>query len=246
MPLLSLNVDHIATVRNARGGPWPCPVAGALLAESFGVDGITAHLREDRRHITDADVTRLRAEIATRLNLEMALTDEMVAIALKLRPDQITLVPERREELTTEGGLDVATLGQDPAFKRRLKMLLDADLPVSLFIDPDLTQVEASQMAGVQLVEFHTGQYCEAFAQTNSLNAKAALDLEKLKSAAQSADALGLVVNAGHGLNFKNTPPILAMKNLHELNIGHFLISQAIFDGLGPVLQTMKQAMQAT
>ncbi|MEB3206904.1 MAG: pyridoxine 5'-phosphate synthase [Vampirovibrionales bacterium] len=240
MVLLGVNIDHIATLRNARGAEWPSPVAGAILAEQFGADGITAHLREDRRHIRDDDMSALRASIKTRLNMEMALTDEMVAIALKIKPEQVTLVPERREELTTEGGLDVKTLSMQPEFQGRMAMLRDANIAVSLFIDADESQVRASHASGAGLIEFHTGQYADAFAQSKSLNPKAKKELASLVQSAHLARELGLIVNAGHGLTFDNVIPILTLPGLHELNIGHFLISQAVFDGLGPVVAKMK------
>lgn len=245
MALLGVNVDHIATVRNARGGHWPCPVEGALLAEKFGADGITAHLREDRRHITDNDMMQLRANIKTRLNMEMALTDEMVNLAVKIKPEQVTLVPERREELTTEGGLDVLTLSRQPEFRKRLAVLQNAHIAISLFIDPDSSQVKASHDVGAGFVEFHTGRYSEKFAQYGLMHEATQAELSALHQAAALAVSQGLVVNAGHGLTFENVPPILSMAGLHELNIGHFLIAQSIFEGLGPVVRQMKDILCA-
>lgn len=226
---LGVNIDHVATIRNARGGTYPDPVAAALLAIQAGGDGITAHLREDRRHIRDKDLERLRAEIAAPLNMEMAATDEMVGIALGLRPHACCLVPERRAELTTEGGLNVA--GQLETLTPKVQKLAQAGIRVSLFIDPSPAQIEAAAKIGAQVVELHTGAYAEGKAG----------ELERLRAAATQAAALGLEVHAGHGLTFENVGPIAGLPELRELNIGHFLIGQAIFDGLAAVVQNMKR-----
>lgn len=229
---LGVNIDHVATVRNARGGAHPDPVAAALLAVQSGADGITAHLREDRRHIRDADLQRLRAEVEAPLNMEMAATDEMVALACKLLPHACCIVPERREELTTEGGLDVA--GQLTTLKPRVQALVEKGIRVSLFIDPDPTQINAAAAAGAQVVELHTGAYAEGRAG----------ELERLRAAATQAAAAGLEVHAGHGLTYENVGLVAALPEIMELNIGHFLIGQAIFDGLPTVIQTMKRHIQ--
>lgn len=226
---LGVNIDHVATIRNARGGTYPDPVAAALLAVQAGADGITAHLREDRRHIRDRDMERLRAEIAAPLNMEMAATEEMVGIALGLRPHACCLVPERREELTTEGGLNVA--GQLETLTPKVQKLAQTGIRVSLFIDPSPAQIEAAAQTGAQVVELHTGAYAEGKAG----------ELERLHAAAAQAATLGLEVHAGHGLTFENVGPIASLPALRELNIGHFLIGQAIFDGLAAVVQNMKR-----
>jgi pyridoxine 5-phosphate synthase len=233
--LLGVNIDHVATVRNARGGNHPDPIAAALLAEQFGADGITAHLREDRRHIRDADMRALRERIQTRLNMEMAATPEMIAIARDIRPEMVTLVPERRAELTTEGGLDVCRL--ETTLTEAVAQLSAANISVSLFIDPVAEQVAASARTGATLVEFHTGQYAEAYPAMQ-------VELDALITAAKQARQLGLTVNAGHGLNYENVGPILQMPDLHELNIGHSLISEALFTGLGPAVARMKALLQ--
>lgn len=229
---LGVNIDHVATVRNARGGAHPDPVAAALLAVQSGADGITAHLREDRRHIRDADLQRLRTEMEAPLNMEMAATDEMVALACKLLPHACCIVPERREELTTEGGLDVA--GQLAVLKPRVQALTEKGIRVSLFIDPDPAQIEAAAAAGAQVVELHTGAYAEGRAG----------ELERLRAAATQAAAAKLEVHAGHGLTYENVGLVAALPEIMELNIGHFLIGQAIFDGLPTVIQTMKRHIQ--
>lgn len=230
---LGVNIDHVATVRNARGGTHPDPVAAALLAVQSGADGITAHLREDRRHIRDADLQRLRADVEAPLNMEMAATDEMVALASTLLPHACCIVPERREELTTEGGLDVA--GQLASLKPRVQALVEKGIRVSLFIDPDPAQIDAAVAAGAQVVELHTGAYAEGRAG----------ELDRLRAAATHAAAKGLEVHAGHGLTYENVGPIAALPEIMELNIGHFLIGQAIFDGLPTVIQTMKRHIHA-
>jgi pyridoxine 5-phosphate synthase len=238
MVFLGVNIDHVATVRNARGEIEPDPVEAALVAEKHGADGITAHLREDRRHITDADIYRLKETISTRLNMEMAATREMIDIAIKVKPYMVTLVPERREELTTEGGLDVARL-QD-ALKQDVMALLDAGILVSLFIDPDAKQVEASKYAGAQVVELHTGEYANVFLKSPE---EANQQLKALVEAAKLCNQLGLEVNAGHGLTYDNVTPILQIPGLIELNIGHNIISRAIFTGLGPAVAEMKRLL---
>jgi pyridoxine 5-phosphate synthase len=233
MALLGVNIDHVATVRNARGGSVPDPIQAAMVAEANGADGITAHLREDRRHIRDEDMRALKERIATRLNMEMANTAEMVSIALALKPYMVTLVPERRQELTTEGGLDV--IRHQAAIRENTQRLQDAGIQVSLFIDADLAQVEASKATQAAIIEFHTGPYCHAFGGPQQ---QAKLNL--LMQAAQQAVGLGIEVNAGHGLNYDNVQPILALPGLWELNIGHSLVSEAIFTGFGPAVRRMK------
>lgn len=233
MALLGVNIDHVATLRNARGGVAPDPLTAALIAEANGADGITAHLREDRRHIKDSDIKALKNRIGTRLNLEMANTDEMVAIALAVNPYMVTLVPERRQELTTEGGLDVvASLS---ALKETTTRLQAAGIKVSLFIDADEAQAQASKETGAVMVEFHTGAYCEAFG-----TARQAEKLSLLMNAATASVRMGLLVNAGHGLNYDNVQSILAMPGLVELNIGHSIISEAVFTGLAHAVGRMK------
>lgn len=236
---LGVNIDHVATIRNARGGQHPDPVRAARIAAAAGADGITAHLREDRRHISDDDIARLGAEIDLPLNLEMAATDEMLEIALRHRPHACCLVPERREELTTEGGLDAAAQHNQLApFVRRLA---DGGIRVSLFIDPESVQLAVARAMGAQVVELHTGAYCEA------LNAgdrdAAAAELARLQAAAREGTALGLEVHAGHGITFESVAPIAAIPELHELNIGHFLIGEAIFGGLDSTIRRMRALM---
>lgn len=235
---LGVNIDHIATLRQARGTLYPEPVEAALLAEKAGADGITAHLREDRRHIQDRDIRLLREMIHTRLNLEMAVTDEMVAIACRTRPDACCLVPEKREELTTEGGLDV--LGQFAKVKAACHRLAEAGIEVSLFIDPDPEQIEAAHRAGAPVIELHTGHYAD-------LSGKAQLDeLERLKRAARLGDSLGLQVNAGHGLNYHNVEAIVRIAEIVELNIGHAIVARAVIVGLAAAVREMKQMMRQT
>lgn len=232
---LGVNIDHVATVRNARGSGYPDPVRAALLAAEAGADGITAHLREDRRHITDDDIARLAAELTIPLNLEMAATDEMLAIALRHRPHAACIVPERREERTTEGGLDAA--GQHNVLAPMVAELKGANIRVSLFIEPDPAQIEAAIRLGAPVVELHTGRYCEleGAAQT--------AELRRIADAAALATKNGIEVHAGHGLTFDNVVPIAAIPQLAELNIGHFLIGEAIFEGLAPVVQRMRALM---
>ena len=235
MVLLGLNVDHVATVRNARGGLEPDPVELALIAEDFGADGITVHLREDRRHIRDTDLKRMRRDLKTRLNLEMAATDEMLSIALEVQPDMVTLVPEKRQELTTEGGLDV--LGQQDKLRSFVRILSDSGIWVSVFVDADKAQLEATKAIQAPMVELHTGEYAEAFLRGQ---AEAEIVLDKLIHAAMACNQLGLKVNAGHGLNYDNVNGILRLPNLVELNIGHSVISRALRDGMGSAVADMK------
>ncbi|QHC34983.1 pyridoxine 5'-phosphate synthase [Komagataeibacter xylinus] len=235
---LGVNIDHVATVRNARGGTHPDPVKAALLAQKSGADGITAHLREDRRHIRDADLERLRAELAIPLNMEMAATGEMTTIATRLRPHACCLVPERRQEVTTEGGLDV--VGQAETLAPRIARLNDAGIRVSLFIDPDAAQIETAAELGAAVVELHTGAYADA-----PDAAARAVELGRLTTGAAHAAHCGLEVHAGHGLTYDNVTPIAALLQVMELNIGHFLIGQAIFDGLPAVIGHMKAVIAA-
>ena len=225
---LGVNIDHVATVRNARGGAHPDPVAAALAAQAAGADGITAHMREDRRHIRDNDLERLRAEIGIPLNMEMAATAEMVGIALRLRPHACCIVPERREEVTTEGGLDAA--GQIAALAPMIAALRAAGIRVSLFIDPDLRQLEAAATLHADIVELHTGAYAEGRPG----------EIDRLRTAASATSGLGLECHAGHGLTYDNVGLVAALPQIVELNIGHFLIGQAIFDGMATVIATMR------
>lgn len=234
--LLGVNIDHIATLRNARGTQYPDPVHGADIAERAGADGITVHLREDRRHIKDRDVALLRQTINTRLNLEMAVTDEMLAIAENTQPEFCCLVPEKRQELTTEGGLDVVA-NQDK-LNEACARLADAGILVSLFIDADEAQIEAAVTAKVPYIEIHTGQYAEVTSE-----AARQAELGKLKQGIRYAHSLGLKVNAGHGLHYHNVKPIAAIEEIIELNIGHAIIARAAFDGLGKAVADMKQLM---
>jgi pyridoxine 5-phosphate synthase len=236
---LGVNVDHVATVRNARGGRWPDPVRAALLAERAGADGITAHLREDRRHITDDDITRLINDIALPLNLEMAATDEMLAIALRHGPHAACIVPERREERTTEGGLDAA--GGHNHLKRFVAELGAARIRVSLFIEPDPRQVEAAKKLGAPVVELHTGAYCEAVADGDGEGVEH--HLKRIAAAARQGADAGLEVHAGHGLTYETVKPVAALPEIAELNIGHFLIGEAIFVGLEDSVRRMRGLM---
>ena len=233
---LGVNIDHVATIRNARGGPHPDPVRAARLAAAAGADGITAHLREDRRHISDSDIQRLMAEIDLPLNLEMGPTAEMLEIALRHRPHAACLVPERREEKTTENGLDV--IGANFDIKAYIAELKKAGIRVSLFIDPDIAQLEAAHAAGAPVVELHTGAYCEAAAGSSG-----DAELERIVRAAARADELGVECHAGHGLSFGTVGPIAAIGTLAELNIGHFLIGEAIFGGLESAITRMRALM---
>ena len=238
---LGVNIDHVATVRNARGSDWPDPLRAALLAEAAGADGITAHLREDRRHIRDADMEALRAGIGIPLNFECAATAEMAEIALRLRPHAVCLVPERREERTTEGGLDVA--GDVARLTDYIAPLRAAGCRVSMFIGHDPRQIEASARIGAAVVELHTGHYSDLHAEGRLAEAEA--ELAALQECARLAASLGLEVHAGHGLTYDNVAPIAAIPQVVELNIGHFLIGEAIFLGLGPAIEDMRRRMDA-
>lgn len=235
--LLGVNIDHVATLRQARRTRYPDPIQAALLAEQAGADGITLHLREDRRHIQERDVEMLKELLLTRMNLEMAVTDEMLAIAERIRPADCCLVPERREELTTEGGLDV--IGQLPRMREACARLAAAGVQVSLFIDPDLAQLDAARAAGAPVVEIHTGQYADA----HDKEARHA-ELARIRSAVEHGKALGLQVNAGHGLNYQNVQPVAAMPGVSELNIGHAIIARAVFSGIAEAVAEMKRLMQ--
>ena len=234
--LLGVNIDHIATLRNARGTRYPDPVHAAEVAERAGADGITIHLREDRRHITDRDVRILRETIQTRMNLEMAVTDEMVQIALDTKPEFVCLVPEKREELTTEGGLDVA--GQLEKIKTATATLTEAGIKVSLFIDADRAQIDAAVACGAPYIELHTGHYADAETEEEQQ-----AELKKIAAAASYADDQGIKVNAGHGLTYHNVKPIAALPELYELNIGHSIIGRAVFDGLEKAVADMRAEM---
>jgi pyridoxine 5-phosphate synthase len=236
---LGVNIDHVATIRNARGGLHPDPLRAARLAAEAGADGITAHLREDRRHISDGDIAALREHIDLPLNLEMAATAEMLAIALAHKPNACCLVPEKREELTTEGGLDVA--GGTAMLEPVIAALKDAGILVSLFVDPDDRQIEASRELGADIVELHTGTYCEAA--ISSEDAAGVRELERLRMTATYADELGLETHAGHGLSFDTVGPVAALPQIRELNIGHFLIGEAIYVGLHRAIGRMRSLM---
>jgi pyridoxine 5-phosphate synthase len=233
---LGLNIDHIATLRNARGGTLPDPIAGALMAQNMGVQGITAHLREDRRHIKDADMWALKQQLHARLNMEMAPTDEMVALACQLQPYMCTLVPERRQELTTEGGLDV--FGHHARLTQVIQQLTAANIKVSLFILPDPAQIVASQQVGSHYIELHTGPYADAPDDASRYHA-----WQALFAGAQQAHELGMGVNAGHGLTVANVGPIAALPHMQELNIGHSVMAHALMVGLPTALQALMQAM---
>lgn len=235
--LLGVNIDHIATVRNARGTQYPDPVQAAFVSEQAGADGITVHLREDRRHITDRDVRILRETIQTRMNLEMAVTDEMIAIACDIKPHFVCLVPEKRQEVTTEGGLDVA--GQQDKINAAVSALSAAGILVSLFIDADSRQIEAAVASGAPYIEIHTGAYAEA-----PEGPAREAELARICQAATFAASLGLKVNAGHGLTYHNVQPIAALPEMHELNIGHAIIGRALFSGLAEAVAEMKQLMR--
>ena len=236
---LGVNIDHVATIRNARGGRHPDPVRAARLAADAGADGITAHLREDRRHICDDDIARLKSKIALPLNLEMAATDEMRDIALRHLPHACCLVPEKRAELTTEGGLDVE--GQSAGLRPIVNALRDAGIRVSLFIDPDPRQILAARALGAPVVELHTGAYCEAALEGDTAARQS--ELARLREAAREAAEAGLEVHAGHGLTFDTVAPIAELPEIAELNIGHFLIGEAIFSGLDSAVRRMRSLM---
>ncbi len=235
--LLGVNIDHVATLRNARGGVEPSPILAADFCEKSGATSITTHLREDRRHIKDEDVYTLIKTIKTKLNLEMAMADDIQKIALKVKPYSICLVPEKRMEVTTEGGLDVA--GQLEKVTEFIKPLLDAGIVVSLFIDPTKEQVEASAKTGATFIEMHTGAYSEAFGTDREEE-----EFMKLKSAAKLAQSLGLTVNAGHGLNYENVSRMHEIDGLYELNIGHSIISRAVFTGLAEAVTKMRDLIK--
>jgi pyridoxine 5-phosphate synthase len=231
---LGVNVDHVATLRQSRRTVYPDPVAAAMLAELAGADQITIHLREDRRHIQDRDLQVMRKTVSTRLNLEMAATQEMVKTAYETKPDVVTLVPERREELTTEGGLDVVA-GRD-SIRRVVKTLRDAEIKVSLFIDPDLDQVKAAHRADAEVVEFHTGRFCDA-----RLSSDRGRELSRLVDACKAASKLGLEVAAGHGLNYQNVGAVAAIGEVEELNIGHAIVARAVLVGFERAVREMKE-----
>jgi pyridoxine 5-phosphate synthase len=234
---LGINIDHVATLRQARRGRYPDPIHAALSAEMAGADSITLHLREDRRHIQDNDVRVLRGLLKTHMNLEMAVTDEMIRIAAEVRPSDCCLVPEKREEVTTEGGLDVA--GQIPRLTEAVQVLGSHGIRVSLFIDPEPRQIEAASRVGAPVVELHTGAYAD------QEGAQQATELERLRTGARLAAGLGITVHAGHGLNYHNVQPVAAIRDIVELNIGHSIIARAVFDGLAPAIRDMKQLMVA-
>jgi pyridoxine 5-phosphate synthase len=234
---LGVNIDHIATLRNARGTLYPDPVHAAEIAERAGADGITVHLREDRRHINDRDVNVLKQTIQTRMNLEMAVTEEMLLIAEHIKPTYCCLVPEKRQELTTEGGLDVA--GNQVVIGAACARLAAAGILVSLFIDADRSQIDAAHACGAPYIEIHTGQYAEAYSEALQQS-----ELAKLVSGIEYAHSLGIKVNAGHGLNYHNVKPIAAIPQLYELNIGHAIIARAAFDGLHQAVVDMRRLMQ--
>ncbi|RVT98697.1 pyridoxine 5'-phosphate synthase [Rhodovarius crocodyli] len=234
---LSVNVDHVATLRNARGGHFPSPVDAARLCIEAGADGITVHLREDRRHIRDADVLAIRAQVPCRLNFEMAATEEMVAFAEKLRPEACCIVPEKRQELTTEGGLEV--LNPNPFLAEAIARLAAAGVEVSLFIEPDPAPVLAAKRLGAQAVELHTGTYAEGAIERRPA------ELARITAAAKAASAAGLLCHAGHGLSFETLPPIAALPEIAEVSIGHFLISASVFEGLPTVVKRFKSIIAA-
>lgn len=235
--LLGVNIDHIATLRNARGTRYPDPVQAAFVAEQAGADGITVHLREDRRHITDRDVRMLRETLQTRMNLEMAVTEEMLKIACDTVPHFCCLVPEKRQEVTTEGGLDVA--GQQEKLNEAVRRLSQAGIQVSLFIDPDQQQIDAAVTAGAPYIELHTGAYAEA-----EEGPVRDAELERIRQAAEYAASRGLKVNAGHGLTYHNVLPVAAIPQIYELNIGHAIIGQAVFSGLAGAVSEMKALLR--
>jgi len=233
MVKLGVNIDHVATIRQARGTSEPDPVAAAVLVELAGADGITIHLREDRRHIQDRDVFLLRQVIKTRMNLEMALAAEIIDIAEKVKPESVTLVPEKREELTTEGGLDV--IGQQSIVENAVRRFHDHEIIVSLFIDPDSDQIDASRQVGADFIEIHTGRYCDA-----ATTSERDQEFKNIETACVLARNLNLGVNAGHGLNYRNVQPIAAIPGIYELNIGHSIIGRAVIVGLERAVREMK------
>ena len=229
---LGVNIDHVATIRNARGGSHPDPVDAAILAQKSGADGITIHLREDRRHIRDEDLVRLKKEIKLPINLEMAATKEMLAIALKTRPNAVCIVPEKRQEVTTEGGLDVVK--NEKILCEMIAKISAKKIRVSLFVDPDETQIHAAKKIGADIIELHSGQFCHKQSKT---------EFQKIKNCAELAQELGLECHAGHGLNYETAKIISRIPQIVELNIGHFLIGEAVFDGLAAVVKKMKKAI---
>ena len=233
---LGVNIDHVATLRQVRGTTYPDPVRAALLAEQAGADAVTLHLREDRRHIQDRDVEQLRSRLTTRMNLESAITAEMIAIALRIRPQDVCLVPEKRQELTTEGGLDVA--GSLAQVSEAVRALSQAGIRVSLFIDPERRQIDAAAACGAPVVELHTGCYADA-----STEQARAGELARLKDAARAAVARGLRVNAGHGLHYDNVGDVAAIREIGELNIGHAIVAEALFSGWENAVRRMKRLM---
>jgi pyridoxine 5-phosphate synthase len=233
---LGVNIDHVATIRQARGTRYPSPIQAALMAESAGADAITLHLREDRRHIQDHDVYALRPILQTRMNLEMAVTEEMIGVALRVKPQDVCLVPERREELTTEGGLAVA--GQPERIRDACDRLGAAGIRVSLFIDPEIEQLEASRAAGAPVVEIHTGRFADA-----GDEGEARLELARIEAAVAHGQKLGLAVNAGHGLHYHNVQEVARIPGVEELNIGHAIVAQAIFSGWENAVREMKRLM---
>ncbi|WP_341233782.1 pyridoxine 5'-phosphate synthase [uncultured Sulfitobacter sp.] len=236
---LGVNIDHVATVRNARGGVYPDPLRAARAAQDAGADGITAHLREDRRHITDADIEGLQEVLTVPLNFEMAATDEMQAIALRHKPHAVCIVPEKREERTTEGGLEVAR--EENKLAHFIAPLREAGCRVSIFIAADKRQIEAANRIGAEVIELHTGAYCDAFAEGHWEVAQK--ELQKLEEMAKFGHDLGLEIHAGHGLTYDTVSPVAAFPEVQELNIGHFLIGEAIFLGLGPAIAEMRRLM---
>lgn len=236
---LGVNIDHVATVRNARGGAYPDPLRAAKLAEEAGADGITAHLREDRRHISDADIDGLMEVLSVPLNFEMAATDEMQQIALRHKPHAVCIVPEKREERTTEGGLEVAR--EENKLAHFIAPLREAGCRVSIFIAADMKQIEAAARIGAEVIELHTGAYCDHFAEGNM--AQVEVELKALRDMSAYAHSLGLEVHAGHGLTYDTVKPVAAFPEVMELNIGHFLIGESIFRGLTPAISEMRRLM---
>lgn len=239
MAKLGVNVDHVATIRQARAGSEPDPVAAAAIAELAGADGITVHLREDRRHIQERDVVLLRKTIRTRLNLEMAATDEMVAIALKVLPDAVTLVPEKREELTTEGGLDVSL--HRLLIKKQVEMLRQGGITVSLFVDPDIEQIKMAHRVGADYIEIHTGTYCDAKKPEMQKS-----ELAKIETAIRAGRKLGLGINAGHGLDYWNVRDVVALGGVEEYNIGHSIVSRAVLVGMDRAVREMSELVRGS
>lgn len=237
--LLGVNIDHVATVRQARGSRYPDPVQAAMMAEEGGADGITLHLREDRRHIQERDVMLLKEVLQTRMNLEIAVTDEMLSLAETIKPEHVCLVPEKREEITTEGGLDLVNHAQ--SIKNACSRLQDVGAEVSLFIDPELAAVKVAKSLGAATIEIHTGQFSNA-----TTDAARELQLTRIRRAVALGKDMGLIVNAGHGLHYHNVEPIAAMKDINELNIGHSIISRALFVGLKQAVIEMKRLIRET